>query len=683
MINGLGVAGWGVGGLEAESVMLGQTISMVLPEVVGFRLTGELPAHTTATDLVLTCVEMLRKRGVVGKFVEFYGPGCQNLTLADRATISNMAPEYGATMGYFPIDSQTIDYLRLTGRAEGQVQLIEQYLREQGMFVKHDGSQPDPVYSGDVIELDLAGVQPSLSGPKRPHDRVDMSNLQSEFRAGLTAKVGFKGYGLEQSETSKSTTINYEGKDYDLHHGSVVIAAITSCTNTSNPDVMLAAGLVAKKAVAAGLSVRPYIKTTLSPGSGVVKEYFRHAGVQDALDALGFHIAGYGCMTCIGNSGEIPSEVQDAIIDHDLVASAFLSGNRNFEGRVHPQTRANYLASPPLVVAYALAGRCDIDFETEPIGKGSDGQDVFLKDIWPSRAEVQEVTTTTIKPEMFTENYDTILNGSEMWQELEAPKGKLYTWDEDSTYIHNPPFFQSVQAGLTPVESVSDAHVLLNLGDSITTDHISPAGKIANNSPAAAYLKERGVAPKDYNTYGARRGNDEIMARGTFANVRLINKLVDKVGPETVHVPSGEKMAIFDAAARYQEEGKATIILAGNEYGSGSSRDWAAKGPFLQGVKAVIAQSYERIHRSNLVGMGILPMQFKAGEGADSHGLDGTETFNIDLQGGALQVGQDIHVTTNTGKSFTVTCRLDTEPEIDFLKNGGILNYVLRKLNSE
>jgi aconitate hydratase len=683
MINGLGVAGWGVGGLEAESVMLGQTISMVLPEVVGFRLTGELPAHTTATDLVLTCVEMLRKRGVVGKFVEFYGPGCQNLTLADRATISNMAPEYGATMGYFPIDSQTIDYLRLTGRAEGQVQLIEQYLREQGMFVKHDGSQPDPVYSGDVIELDLAGVQPSLSGPKRPHDRVDMSNLQSEFRAGLTAKVGFKGYGLEQSETSKSTTINYEGKDYDLHHGSVVIAAITSCTNTSNPDVMLAAGLVAKKAVAAGLSVRPYIKTTLSPGSGVVKEYFRHAGVQDALDALGFHIAGYGCMTCIGNSGEIPSEVQDAIIDHDLVASAVLSGNRNFEGRVHPQTRANYLASPPLVVAYALAGRCDIDFETEPIGKGSDGQDVFLKDIWPSRAEVQEVTTTTIKPEMFTENYDTILNGSEMWQELEAPKGKLYTWDEDSTYIHNPPFFQSVQAGLTPVESVSDAHVLLNLGDSITTDHISPAGKIANNSPAAAYLKERGVAPKDYNTYGARRGNDEIMARGTFANVRLINKLVDKVGPETVHVPSGEKMAIFDAAARYQEEGKATIILAGNEYGSGSSRDWAAKGPFLQGVKAVIAQSYERIHRSNLVGMGILPMQFKAGEGADSHGLDGTETFNIDLQGGALQVGQDIHVTTNTGKSFTVTCRLDTEPEIDFLKNGGILNYVLRKLNSE
>jgi len=422
MINGLGVAGWGVGGLEAESVMLGQTISMVLPEVVGFRLTGELPTHTTATDLVLTCVEMLRKRGVVGKFVEFYGPGCRNLTLADRATISNMAPEYGATMGYFPIDSQTIDYLRLTGREEGQVQLIEQYLREQGMFVKHDGSQADPVYSGSIMELDLASVEPSLSGPKRPHDRVPMSRLQSDFRDGLTADVGFKGYGLDQSDTSKSVTINYQGQDYDLAHGSVVIAAITSCTNTSNPDVMLAAGLVAQKAVAAGLSVRPYIKTTLSPGSGVVKEYFHHAGVQEALDQLGFTIAGYGCMTCIGNSGEIPNEVQDAIIDHDLVASAVLSGNRNFEGRVHPQTRANYLASPPLVVAYALAGRCDIDFETEPIGQGTDGQDVFLRDIWPTRAEVQGVATTVIKPEMFKENYDTILNGSEMWQNLEAPE---------------------------------------------------------------------------------------------------------------------------------------------------------------------------------------------------------------------------------------------------------------------
>ena len=441
MINGLGVVGWGVGGIEAESVMLGQTISMVLPEVVGFRLSGALPKHTTATDLVLTCVEMLRKRGVVGKFVEFYGPGVQSLTLADRATIANMAPEYGATMGYFPIDQQSMDYLKLTGRPTGQVEMIEAYLKEQGMYVKHDGSQADPVYSGDIMNLDLGSVEPSLSGPKRPHDRVGMSSLPTEFRAGLTAKVGFKGFGLPESDSKKSVKINFKGKDYTLGHGSVVIAAITSCTNTSNPDVMLAAGMVAKNAVAKGLSVNPYIKTTLSPGSGVVKDYFAAAGVQDAFDALGFTIAGYGCMTCIGNSGEIPSEVQDAIIDNDLVASAVLSGNRNFEGRVHPQTRANYLASPPLVVAYALAGRCDIDFKTEPIGKGSDGKDVFLSDIWPTREEVQAVAGKCINPAMFTNNYSTILDGSEMWQQLEAPAGKLYSWDEASTYIHNPPFF--------------------------------------------------------------------------------------------------------------------------------------------------------------------------------------------------------------------------------------------------
>ena len=680
MINGLGVAGWGVGGIEAESVMLGQTISMVLPEVVGFKLTGELPKHVTATDLVLTCTQMLRQRGVVGKFVEFFGPGVQSLTLADRATIANMAPEYGATMGYFPIDKQTIDYLKLTGRPDDKVKTIEQYLLEQEMFVKHDGSQSDPVYSGDVMELDLSSVEPSLSGPKRPHDRVDMSKLPSEFKEGLTAKVGFKGYGLDASAVDKKVKINYQGSDYELSHGSVVIAAITSCTNTSNPDVMLAAGLVAKNAIAKGLKVKPYIKTTLSPGSGVVREYFEKADVQKYLDQLGFTIAGYGCMTCIGNSGEIPAEVQNAIIDNDLVASAVLSGNRNFEGRVHPNTRANYLASPPLVVAYALAGRCDIDFETEPIGQGADGQDVFLRDIWPTRADVQAVTASSITPEMFTKNYDTILNGSEMWQNLEAPEGKLYTWDEKSTYIHNPPFFQKMSAELSPVNSISDAHCLLNVGDSITTDHISPAGKIAANSPAARYLKEKGVEPKDFNTYGARRGNDEIMARGTFANVRLINKMVDKVGPETVHVPSGEKMAVYDCAEKYMNSGIDTIILAGNEYGSGSSRDWAAKGPFLQGVKAVIAQSYERIHRSNLVGMGIIPLQFKEGESADTFGLTGNEQFSIDLQGGDLQVGQDIEVTTKCGKKFTVKCRLDTEPEIGYMKNGGILNYVLRKL---
>lgn len=558
--------------------------------------------------------------------------------------------------------------------------MIQEYLTQQGMFVKHDGSQADPVYSGEIMNLDLASVQPSLSGPKRPHDRVDMAALPKDFKTGLTNKVGFKGYGLQQSETGKTVKINYEGKDYTLGHGSVVIAAITSCTNTSNPDVMLAAGLVAKKALAKGLKVNPYIKTTLSPGSGVVKKYFDRADVQDSLDQLGFNIAGYGCMTCIGNSGEIPDVVQDAIIDNDLVASAVLSGNRNFEGRVHPQTRANYLASPPLVVAYALAGRCDIDFETEPIAKGSDGKDVFLKDIWPTRQEVSDLTNSSLSPEMFVDNYDVILNGSEMWQNLEAPEGKLYTWDEKSTYIHNPPFFQNMKAGTVPIEDITGAHCLLNVGDSITTDHISPAGKIAAGSPAARYLESKGIAPKDYNTYGARRGNDEIMARGTFANVRMINKMIDKVGPETVYMPTGEKMAIFDAADKYQQAGLDTIILAGKEYGSGSSRDWAAKGPFLQGVKAVIAQSYERIHRSNLVGMGILPMQFKDGESADTLGLDGTETFSIKMNGGNLKVSQDIEVVASTGKTFTVTCRLDTEPEIEYLKNGGILNYVLRKL---
>jgi aconitate hydratase len=591
-----------------------------------------------------------------------------------------MAPEYGATMGYFPIDNQTLDYLRLTGRPASKISLIEQYLREQNMFIKHDGSQEDPVYSGAIMELDLASIQPSLSGPKRPHDRVDMTKLPADFKSGLTAKVGFKGYGLDTKDVSKSVKINFEGKDYNLGHGSVVIAAITSCTNTSNPDVMLAAGLVAKNAVAKGLKVLPYIKTTLSPGSGVVKEYFALAGVQDALDKLGFTIAGYGCMTCIGNSGEIPAVVQDAIINHDLVASAVLSGNRNFEGRVHPYTRANYLASPPLVVAYALAGRCDIDFETEPIGQDTEGKDVFLRDIWPSREEIQKLAASSLNPKQFVDNYDTILNGSEMWQNLDAPEGKLYTWNEKSTYIHNPPFFQKVEKALNPVESIKNAHVLLNVGDSITTDHISPAGKISAGSPAARYLESKGVAPKDFNTYGARRGNDEVMARGTFANVRLINKLVDKVGPETLHIPSGEKMAVFDAANTYIASNTDTIILAGNEYGSGSSRDWAAKGPFLQGVKGVIAQSYERIHRSNLVGMGILPMQFKAGESADSLGLTGHEAFNIDLKGGNLKVGEDIEVTTDSGKKFNVICRLDTEPEIEYLKNGGILNYVLRKL---
>ena len=609
---------------------------MVLPQVVGFRLTGELNKHVTATDLVLRCVEMLRKRGVVGKFVEFHGPGVRHLSLADRATIANMAPEYGATMGYFPIDERTIEYLNLTGRDSGHVQLIEKYLKQQGMFVKHDGSQQDPTYSGEVMHLDLASVEPALSGPKRPHDRVDFSNMKKDFTTCLTNKVGFKGFGLAQADTKKSAKFNYQGKEYEFKHGDVVITAITSCTNTSNPDVMIAAGLLARNAVQKGLTKKPYIKASLSPGSHVVTEYFKKAGVDKYLDQLGFTTAGYGCLTCIGNSGDIPKEVEDCIVQNDLVAAAVLSGNRNFEGRVHPNTRANYLASPPLVVAYALSGSVDFDFETQPLGKDNNGKDVFLRDIWPTREEILSVSGSSITPKMFKDTYNTILKGSKMWQELEAPSGKIYEWDENSTYIHNPPFFQSTGAKISAIPSINSAHCLLNVGDSITTDHISPAGKIAKTSPAARHLISKGIAEKDFNSYGSRRGNDEIMARGTFANTRLINKMVDKVGPNTIHVPSGEQMAIFDAAKKYMDAGVPTIVLAGNEYGSGSSRDWAAKGPYLQGIKAVIAQSYERIHRSNLVGMGILPLQFKKGESADSLGLTGKEQFNIDTQGGNL-----------------------------------------------
>lgn len=680
MINGLGVAGWGVGGIEAEAVMLGEVISMVLPQVVGFKLTGQLPKHVTATDLVLTCTQMLRKRGVVGKFVEFYGPGVQSLSLADRATISNMAPEYGATMGYFPVDDKTLDYIKLTGRDESVVNRINTYLRSQNMFVKYDGSQQDPIFSGDIMELDLASVQPSLSGPKRPHDRVNLSDMKTDFTGALSNKVGFKGYGIPNDQLHAKSKFNYQGKDYELTHGSLVIAAITSCTNTSNPGVMLAAGLLAKNAIEKGLSVKPYIKCSLSPGSGVVSAYFEKAGVQKYLDQLGFTTAGYGCMTCIGNSGEIPKEVQDAIVSQDLVAAAVLSGNRNFEGRVHPNTRANYLASPPLVVAYALAGRVDIDFETEPLGTDKNGKPVFLKDIWPDRHEVANVSGQSISPEMFKSIYADILKGSKRWQQLDAGTGTLYSWDESSTYIANPPFFTTTEKEPKPINDINNAHVLLNMGDSITTDHISPAGKIASNSPAARYLVERGVQAADFNSYGARRGNYAVMARGTFANTRLINKMMDKVGPQTVHVPSGQKMAVYDAAEKYMQEGKDTIILAGQEYGSGSSRDWAAKGPYLQGVKAVIAESYERIHRSNLVGMGILPLQFKKGESADSLGLNGTEQFTINVNGGNLKVGQDIEVHTNTGKKFHAVVRIDTDPELQYYKNGGILHYVLRKL---
>jgi aconitate hydratase len=680
MINGLGVVGWGVGGIEAEAVMLGQHISMVLPQVVGFKLTGKLRSHVTATDLVLTATRMLRERGVVGKFVEFFGDGCNTLTLADRATIANMGPEYGATIGYFPVDNKSIDYLTLTGRDPELVKGIRSYLEAQALFRKYDGSMRDPVFSGNILELDLGKVEPSLAGPKRPHDRVDLSNMKKDFNSCLTNKVGFKGFELPKDRLADESKFTYQGKQYTLKHGSVVISAITSCTNTSNPGVMLAAGILAKNAHEKGLSVAPYIKTSLSPGSGVVTKYFEAAGVQQYLEKLGFYTAGYGCMTCIGNSGDLDPEVSEAIKAKDLVVAAVLSGNRNFEGRVHPLTRANYLASPPLCVAYALAGTVDIDFEKDPIGKDKTGKPVFLKDIWPSNEQVLEIVNKVLTPEMFKEVYSKISKGTPRWNSLKVNNDKTYKWKDESTYIHNPPFFQGLSKDKPTIKDIKDAYCLLNLGDSITTDHISPAGNIAKTSPAARYLNERGVQPVDFNTYGARRGNDEIMARGTFANVRLVNKMVKKVGPTTVHIPSGQEKAIFDVANEYIVNGDQTIVLAGKEYGSGSSRDWAAKGPYLQGIKAVIAQSFERIHRSNLVGMGILPLEFVNGENADSLGLNGTERFSIKLNGGDLKVNELVTVTTNTGKTFKAKSRIDTEIEVEYFKNGGILHYVLRKM---
>jgi len=679
MIDGLGVVGWGVGGIEAEAVMLGQAISMVLPEVVGFKLNGKLPATATATDLVLTCTAMLRKRGVVGKFVEFFGEGCKNLSLADRATVANMSPEYGATMGFFPVDEVTLEYMRLTGRDPKKLKKIEAYLKANKLWQTYDNNQ---TYSGDVMELDLSTVVACVSGPKRPHDRVAVSDLPKDFKQCLTAPKGFKGFGLTDAQAGQSVDFDYKGKNYTLSNGSVVIAAITSCTNTSNPSVLLGAGMVAKKAVQKGLFVKPYIKTSLSPGSGAVDAYLKMSGLLAYLEQLGFFTAGFGCMTCIGNSGELDDAVAEAISAKDLCVSAVLSGNRNFEGRVHPQTQANYLASPPLVVAYALAGRCDIDFETEPIGTGVDGP-VFLKDIWPTSEEIRKIEKEVVQPEMFRETYKKVAKGNKRWNELKAPKGETFTWDDKSTYIHNPPFFQDITMEPPAVKDINKAYALLNVGDSITTDHISPAGKIAKNSPAARYLMERGVEAVDFNSYGSRRGNDEIMARGTFANVRLNNKLVGKTGPQTVHIPSGETLDIFDAAAKYQAEGHQLIILGGKEYGSGSSRDWAAKGPYLQGVQAVIAESYERIHRSNLVGMGILPLQFKDGQNADSIGLTGREQFSLSMQGGDLKVGQDVKVTASSGKTFTATCRLDTPVEITYFKHRGILHYMLRKLAAQ
>jgi len=681
MIDGLGVAGWGVGGIEAEAAMLGQPMSMVLPGVVGFKLNGKLRTGVTATDLVLTVTQILRKMGVVGKFVEFYGKGMSELTLADRATIANMSPEYGATMGFFPVDHVTLDYLRMTGRDEKKVEEIEAYLRANNLFVDHEKPVKENAYSA-YVELDLDTVEPCISGPKRPHDRVMIKDMKQDWQGCLDNKVGFKGFAIPKEQQDKEVNFKFDGKPAQMKHGSVVIAAITSCTNTSNPSVMLGAGLVAKKATDLGLEVKPWVKTSLAPGSGVVTKYLEKSGLDKYLDKQGFSLVGYGCTTCIGNSGDLPEEVAEAIAANDVVAAAVLSGNRNFEGRVHPLTRANYLASPPLVVAYAFAGTVNIDFETEPIGIGKDGKNVFLRDIWPSSEEVASVVASSVLPEMFQSTYKAITEGNAMWNSLEAPAGAQYAWDPKSTYVHDPPFFKSMTKDPPGVRSVKDAFCLLNFGDSITTDHISPAGNINKESPAAKYLMERGVDRKDFNSYGSRRGNDEIMARGTFANIRIVNKfLKGEVGPKTLHVPTQEKMFIYDAAMKYKDEGHDTIILAGAEYGSGSSRDWAAKGPYLQGVRAVIAKSFERIHRSNLVGMGLIPLCFKEGQDAETLGLTGFERFSIAMPAlEDIKPGMDITVKTDNNKEFTCVLRFDTQVELTYFEHGGILQYVLRQL---
>jgi aconitate hydratase len=681
MINGLGVFGWGVGGIEAEAAMLGQPLYMLPPQVVGVRLTGQLPAGVTATDLVLTLTQALRKRGVVEKFVEFYGPGVSQMGLADRATVANMAPEYGATMGFFPVDRVTLDYLRRTGRTDAEVELVERYTQAQGLFRTDEA--PEPEYS-DKLELDLATVEPSLAGPKRPHDRIALAAMKETLHKALSAPTQERGFGMAAEDLSRSASITLDGARATLGHGSVVIAAITSCTNTSNPSVMIAAGLLAKKAVERGLRVAPYVKTSLAPGSQVVAEYLRRGGLMPALEALGFHLVGFGCTTCIGNSGPLLEPVSRAIRDSQLVAAAVLSGNRNFEGRIHPDVKANYLASPPLVVAYALAGTVDIDLAHEPLGKDRDGRPVFLREIWPSPAEITALAET-IDGAMFRKAYGDVFAGNAEWNAIATPESELYAFEPTSTYIQEPPFFQGLTVAPKALGAIKDARVLALLGDSVTTDHISPAGDIAEASPAGRYLKSKGLAKADFNSYGSRRGNDRVMVRGTFANIRIKNLMVPGVeGSVTVHLPSGERLAIYDAAERYRSEGVPLVIIAGREYGSGSSRDWAAKGTLLLGVRAVLAQSYERIHRSNLVGMGVLPLQFKEGESAQSHRLTGRERLTITGIGGEIRPRQDVGVELEredgTRATLSATARLDTPVEIDYYRNGGILPAVLRKL---
>ncbi|RTR30759.1 aconitate hydratase AcnA [Deinococcus radiophilus] len=679
MINGLGIVGWGVGGIEAEAVMLGQPIYMLMPEVVGFKITGEMPEGATATDLALRVTQMLREKGVVGKFVEFYGAGLSNMTLPDRATIANMAPEYGATMGFFPVDDEALRYLRRTGRLEDEVELVEQYCKVQGLF--RTDATPDPVFT-DTIELDLGTIVPSLAGPKRPQDRVDLSALHTEFAQALTAPVSKRGFELSEDQLENKGTIT--GTDLQIGHGAVTLASITSCTNTSNPSVLIAAGLVAKKAVERGLKVKPWVKTSLAPGSRVVTEYLEQAGLQNYLDQIGFNTVGYGCMTCIGNSGPLPEPVVDAITGGDLVAASVLSGNRNFEGRINPHIKANYLASPPLVVAYALAGTVVNDIVNDPIGQDADGNDVFLKDVWPSNAEIQQIYDTAINADMFKKIYDGIEQSNEQWNAIPVSEGALYDWNPESTYIQNPPFFEDIAGGLRDIASIEGARALVMVGDSVTTDHISPAGSFKADTPAGQFLIQSGVEPKDFNSYGSRRGNDRVMTRGTFANIRLKNQLAPGTeGGYTTDFTTGQVSSIYDAAQNYKAAGTPLVVIAGKDYGMGSSRDWAAKGTFLLGVKAVIAESYERIHRSNLVGMGVLPLQFVGGENAENLNIAGDETFTIELPAD-LKPRQNVTVklTDKDGNTRRITaqCRIDTPVEIDYYKNGGILQTVLRSI---
>ena len=695
MINGLGILGWGVGGIEAEAAMLGQPISMLVPQVVGFRLVGELSEGATATDLVLTVTQMLRERGVVGKFVEYFGPGLAGLPLADRATLANMAPEYGATCGIFPVDAATLDYLALTGRPQDQIDLVEAYMKEQGLF--HTPDSPEAEYS-DTLELDLATVEASLAGPKRPQDRILLGDVKQSFTSQLgqlSAPTGGSSAAADEGgvaiATAKETAVRTSlgDEEFDLRSGSVVIAAITSCTNTSNPSVMVAAGLLAKKAVEKGLTTKPWVKTSLAPGSKVVTDYLEEAGLRPFLDALGFNLVGYGCTTCIGNSGPLRAPISEAIRSNNLVAVSVLSGNRNFEGRISSDVRANYLASPPLVVAYALAGKIDVDLYNEPLGTGSDGEPVFLKEIWPSREEVAETVGSALHSEMFTKEYGQVFEGDERWIAMPVPAGDTYAWDPASTYVKLPPYFVDLPPEPPAVQSIEGARALAVVGDSITTDHISPAGAIKADSPAGLYLMERGVEPRDFNSYGSRRGNHEVMMRGTFANVRFRNRLVPSLeGGFTLHLPDAVPMTIFDAAMQYQAEGVPLLVLAGKEYGTGSSRDWAAKGPALLGVRAVIAESFERIHRSNLVGMGILPLEFLADESTESLGLTGHELFTIQGIGdgltGRFEKNLVVGVTAlgEEGKEqdFKARVRLDTPQEVLYYSNGGILQYVLRQL---